>query len=151
MAQTRYSSEPLEAYKHASMFKLLADDEVTWNLAYLSWDFESKRAIPDSHFSVNCHRTLQFVVETGELDLAGSIPNKFKVRGLMSCPAPQAVHRIANLSRVKELPLFRAYGQNWLDTLVARSRLYREPEDFEFDFEIKSLAQASNVIRKCQI
>ena len=149
MAQTRYSREPLEAYKHASMFKLLADDEVTWNLAYLSWDFESRRATPDSHLSVNCHRTLQFVVETGELDLIGSIPNKFKVRGLMSCPAPQAVQRIANLSRVKELPLFRAYGQNWLDTLLARSRLYREPDDIEFDFEIKGLAQAISVIQKC--
>jgi hypothetical protein len=149
MTQTRYSSEPIGAYKHASMFKLLVEDEVTWNLAYLSWDFEAKKGIPDAHFSVHCHRTLQFVVETGEFDLIAAVPNKYKVRGLMSCLPPQAAYRIANLSRVEELPLFRAYGQTWLDTLHARSRLYRELHDVEFDFEIKSLVQALNVIERC--
>ncbi len=149
MAHTRYSPEPVEAYKHASMFKFFAVDEATWNLAYLSWDFEAKRDMPDPHLSVHCLRTLQFVVETGEIDLTDSLPEKCKVRGLMSCPAPQAVHRLTNLSRVKELPLFRAYGQKWLDTMVARSRLYREPDDAEFDFEIKNVAQALDVIQTC--
>jgi hypothetical protein len=149
MASIRYSPEPIGAYKIASMFKLLADDETAWNLAYLSWDFEATRGYPDAHFSVHCHRTLQFIVETGEFDLIAAVPNKYKVRGLMSCPPPQAAYRIANLSRMKELPLFRAYGQTWLDTLYARSRLYRELHDVEFDFEIKSLAQALNVIERC--
>lgn len=149
MGQTRFSPEPIGAYKYASMFKLLAQDEVTWNLAYLSWDFEAKKGIPDAHFSVHCHRTLQFIFDTGELDLVGAISDKYKVRGLMTCPSPQAVRLIANLSRVKELPLYRAYGHSWLDTLLARSRLYREPVDAEFDFEVKSLAQALSVIEKC--
>ena len=149
MGQTRYSSEPIDAYKFASMFRLLVEDEVTWNLAYLSWDFEAKKGIPDAHFSVHCHRTLQFIFDTGELDLVGAISDKYKVRGLMTCPSPQAVRRIANLSRVKELPLYRAYGHGWLDTLLARSRLYREPANAEFDFEVKSLALAFSVIQKC--
>lgn len=148
MAIGRYSPAPIESYKSACMFKLLVDDEVAWNLAYLSWDFEANHGYPDAYFSTHCHRTLQFVISTGELDLASKVPNELKVRGLMSGPAPQVVLRIINLSRVRELPLFRAYGQNWLDTLIARSRLYREPYDAEFDFEIKSIAHALDVVQK---
>lgn len=143
----RYSPEPLAAYKHAAMFKFLVEDPQAWDLAYLSWPFESGM-LPDPHFGVNCRRTLQFVMGTGKLDIASQLPTSLTLRSLMKGPAPQAVKLILSLKRLKETPMYLAYGEPWAETLMKRSRLYREPYDAEYDFEVKSVANAAEVIAK---
>jgi len=127
---------------------MLAEDPLAWNLAWLSWDFEDGKRPPDAHLSVNVRRTLQTVISDGKPDLTGSLPDALKVRGLLKQPAPRAVRLILGLRRLHELPLFKAYGAAWLRTLEARSHLYREPHDKDYDFEIQVLTQAAEVIAK---
>lgn len=150
MSPIRYSPQPLTSYPSAKMFGLLAADELAWNLGYLSFDFESGKLPPDSHFSVNVHRTLMFVMDTGEIDLTGKKPKHKQIRGLMHGPAVQVAHRIATLARVKQLPLYLAYGAPWLALLHNRAQAWREPHDEDFDFAVPDCRQALELIRVCQ-
>lgn len=148
MTPTRYSPEPIESYRFATLFKFLVDDPIAWDLAYLSWDFEAGKDIPDPQFSTNVRRTLQFVTRSGVIDLANEAPPAATVRGLMRHTPPRSVKLILGLPRLVELPMFKAYGPPWAKTLQSRSRLYREPHDAGLDFEIKVLTQATEVIAK---
>lgn len=148
MTQTRFSPEPVHAYQAAGMFKLLLEDEAAWNLAYLSWDFDNPELRPDPNFSVNVRRTLQFVLATGQIDLTESVSRLEKVHGLINGIPPQVARRLTELKRVTELPLFKAYGQSWLDMVLCRSRLYREPHDETFDFEIESVKDSMGLLGK---
>jgi hypothetical protein len=144
---TRFSEKPPKAYKAALPFKLLHEDAGAWNLAYLSWDWESGK-FPDAHLSVNVWQMMMFVPLTGHIDLANENPEHLKVRGLVKGPAPQVVHRLINLPRLDKTPMFIAYGQAWLDTMKLRSHLYREPFDDALDAEPPSLSDALRVIAK---
>ena len=118
-------------------------DDDAWNLAYLSWDFEKSLVWSDPHFSVNVHRTLQFVIDTAELDIVGLIPDHKKVRGLLaSCPPAQAVLRLSQMKLIRQTPLYLAYGDKWLRTINERARLYREPYDEILDAKIDFFDQA---------
>ena len=66
----------------------------------------------------------------------------------MSGPAPQAARKLINMERLKELPLFKAYGQTWMDTLVTQARKFREPHDEKLDMPIVDMTPALEVIRK---
>jgi len=150
MTCIRYSPEPITHYRSAKLFKFLAVDALAWNLGYLSFDFENLKSQPDSHFSVNVHRTLMFVIATGGIDLAGQLPDRDKVRGLMHGPAAQVAHKIASLTFVKQLPLYLAYGAPWLALLQQRAQAWREPHDAQFDFAVPDCSQALELIRVCQ-
>lgn len=143
----RYSTKPLAEYKHAQPFKILHSDPDAWNLAYLSWDWEDG-AFPDPHLSVNVWHTLMFVMETGVVDLANQAHNNDKVRGLMRNPPPRVVHLITNLPNLASTPMFKAYGQQWVDTMTQRSYLYREPHDEQLDAKLPDLSDALRVIAK---
>lgn len=145
---TRYSPNPIDGYPRAAVFKMLREDAAAWDLAFLSWDFEDTSRTPDPHLSVNVRRTLQFVIKDGSLDLTGALPDSMKVRGLLRHPAPCAAKLIRELPRVKELPMFKAYGPAWLETLESRSHLYQEPYDKAYDFDVADLTQATEVIAK---
>lgn len=148
MIPTRYSPEPITSYRFATVFKFLVEDPIAWDLAYLSWDFESAKKPPDAQFSVNVRRTLQFDLVEGRLDLTGEAPVGNTVRGLFRHPAPRAVKLITELPNLQDLYLFKAYGTAWLDSMQKRVRLYREPHDKNYDFEINLLTQATEVISK---
>ncbi len=143
----RYSTKPPSGYKHAGTFKLLQDDQEAWNLAYLSWDWE-EGPFPDPHLSVNVWKTLMFEPGTGRVDLTRSADPKRTLRGLIKGPAPQVVYKLTNLERLKETPMFMAYGQQWVDTMSQRSHLYREPHDEQLDAKLSDLSQALGVIAK---
>lgn len=147
----RYSPNPIENYgaptSSSSVFK---NDQEAWNLAYLSWDFEKCRTWPDPNFSTHVRRTLQFVIATGALDLTADVNTDRKVRGFLCAPAPAAAYQITNMRRVKELPLYQAYGEKWLTRVNARARNYREPYDELFDFAIDDVSISLEVIRTCK-
>jgi hypothetical protein len=126
---------------------MLREDPAAWDLAWLSWDFESDR-LPDMHFSVNIRRTLQFVIRDGGLDMTGDLPDHLKVRGLMKYTAPRAVKLILDMPNAHKTHMFLAYGTDWLQTLQARSHLYRAPYDKAYDFDVEDLTQATEVIAK---
>ena len=145
---TRYSPNPIDAYPRASGFAMLREDTAAWDLAWLSWDFEDTRRLPDTHLSVNIRRTLQFVVRDGSLDLTGALPDHLKVRGMLALPAPRAVKLLREMPNVRGTPMFKAYGTSWLDTLATRAHLYRAPYDKDYDFDVADLTQATEVIAK---
>lgn len=148
MTNTRYSPEPIGSYRFAPLFKFLLEDPVAWDLAYLSWDFEKAKTPPDANFSTHVRRTLQYDLVAGRLDLTGEAPESNTLRGMLRHPAPFVAKLICEFPKLHELQLFRAYGTTWLRTLELRSHLYREPHNKEYDFEVKVLTQATEVIAK---
>jgi len=144
---TRYSTKPPTDYKHAKPFKILHSDPDAWNLAYLSWDWEDG-AFPDPHLSVNVWHTLMYVMETGVIDLTDRVPTALKVRGLMKGPPPKVVHILTNLNCLKDTPMFKVYGQNWVDTMTQRSHLFREPFDESLDAKFIDMSDALKIIAK---
>lgn len=148
MSCIRYSPNPIENYgSPTSTSGFLKDDQEAWNLAYLSWDFDKRKTWPDPHFSTHVRRTLQFVIDTGALDLTGEISSGKKVRGFLRGPAPAAAYKLTHLPRVKELPLYLVYGEKWLERVNDRARQYREPHDERFDFAIEDVSIGLEIIR----
>lgn len=87
MTIPRYSLEPIDFYKFATLFRFLVEDPIAWDLAYLSWDFEAGKDIPDPQFSTCVRRTLQFITSSGRIDLTNEAALDLTVRGLMLNPA----------------------------------------------------------------
>ncbi len=143
----RYSPDPLGSYKHAKPFKLLQDDPDAWNLAYLSWDWEGG-PFPDAHLSANVWKTLMFVPSVGKVDLTKITPSRLTVRSMIRGPAPQVVYRLTNMQRLKETPMFAAYGQPWVTTMTQRSHMFREPYDEVLDADLTDLSDALRIIAK---
>jgi len=141
---------PITHYGMSANSCLLTSDEAVWNLAYLSWDMEKQPMWPDPHFSTHVRHSIQFVLATGVSDVTGMTEDRDTVRGFMTRPAPEAAAKIAGMARLKQLPLFRAYGEIWLDTLQARARNWREADDDSFDFAVPDCNQALELIRVCQ-
>ena len=150
MSCIRYSPHPISHYGMSGGSKLLTSDEAAWNLAYLSWDVENQPLWPDPYFSTHVRRSIQFVLDTGVSDVTGTTEDCYTVRGFMTRPAPEAVAKIVAMAHLKQLPLFRAYGEKWLDTLQARARNWREVHDERFDFAVPDCSQALALIRICQ-
>ncbi|EKD96925.1 MAG: hypothetical protein ACD_23C01183G0001 [uncultured bacterium] len=57
---------------------------------------------------------------------------------------------MTNMRRVKELPLYMAYGEEWLNRVCARARHYREPYDERFDYAIDDVSISFEVICACK-
>ena len=87
------------------------------------------QAHPDPHFSSYVRRTLQYVLLTGETDLAGIVPSHLTVRGFFRFPPPKAVLKLLAMKKRESLPLFKAYGAAWLVLAEQRSHLWQEPYD----------------------
>lgn len=76
---------------------------------------------------------------TGTPDLTGRTPDALTVKGLFyHCP-PRAVMKLRALPCVESLPLYKAYGPDWLTTIEVRSHLWREPHDQVLDAPITEL------------
>lgn len=110
----RYSPKPIEQYGRTIEGKfygpseslLIHGDDAAWNLAYLSFDYESRPVSPDSNFTTLVHRTL------------GMGP----IRQWLANPAPQFVALVGEYDGLSQLPLFKAYGHEWIVTMDKRSR-----------------------------
>lgn len=142
----RYSPNPPTSYGWGKV-GLLAGDTEAWNLAWLSHPVESGPH-PDPQFSTLIRRTLQMVVTNGKVDLIDAYPDKAKVRGYLRLLPAQAVQRLVAMEHLVDTPLFAAYGTAWTDTLLARSKLYREPFDLAHDRAVSDLTGANALLSR---
>lgn len=141
-----YSPQPAASYSLGNS-GILAGDPEAWNLAWLS---HGETFHPDPHFTTLVRRTLQFVLKTGGIDLIDQVPAAEKVRGLMRFTPPQAVGKLLQAQYLTDMPLYAAYGMTWTNMMVARARLYTEPEHIMLDRPVIDLTQARMVIKGCR-
>ena len=139
---------PIGNFPKAGMFKFLHTDQAAWDLGYLSWDFDKGEGYPDAHFSVNILQTLQFVIKTGAVDMAKTLPASELVRGMIKGPAPMIAKALVGFPRLQETRMFLAYGGKWLETVQSRSYLYREPYDVKYDAEVADMTAAMGVLSR---
>lgn len=142
-AVIRYSPKLADSYPSVKG-SLLSGDPEAWNLAWLSHDF-SKGPHFNPNFSTLIRRTVQFALKSGGIDLVDMVPTALKVRGLLRLPPAQAVKYIACMEHLTDTPMFAAYGTAWVDLMLERSRLYREPDD-HMDALVVDLSQAQAAI-----
>lgn len=140
ICEMRYSPHAAPNYAIGQSLLLKTDPEA-WNLAWLSYDVRNGPH-PDPHFTTLVRRTLQVVLATGSIDLISRYPDNDTVRGLLKLPPPQAVARLQTCSHFLDLPLFAAYGAQWVTTINERSRLYREPEHPSLDRPVTDFTEA---------
>lgn len=132
----RYSPRPIESYTSSyagaefgpAKSALLGGDAEAWNLAFISYPYEDFEAPSDPHFTTHVRRTLQFVINTGKIDLASVAKSGDCVRHWLRMPAPQFLKRLGGMPRLTELPMFRAYGPRWIGTLENRVWLCHQEE-----------------------
>lgn len=132
METVRYSPRPISLYTATvhgvsvgpAQSPFFANDPEAWNLAYLSHDFDALLCHPDPHFSTHVRRTIQVVIETGLPDLTDLASPQNCIRGQLRQPASVAagfiLDRLPPASR-DQLPLFKAYGRDWLNTIELRA------------------------------
>ena len=151
----RYSPRPIEKYSTRASgpatSNFLREDPAAWNLAFLSHDYDDRREHPDPKFTSLVRSSTQMILSSGSLDLAGLQPPLKKVQGLMGLPAPQAVVNLLKLRRLGQLPLYRAYGADWCDTIQRRSYLAQAPDNDanpELDFPIHHFSDAQLVLER---
>lgn len=125
----RYSPKPRSDYRGGGMASygpatstMLDTDEI-WNLAYLSHDYDKRLEHPDPQFTVLCRQTAQFRLDGAGLDLINFCPPHVVLAGWLKLPAPRFVHLVERFKFLKQLPLYRAYGETWLAMIRQRERL----------------------------
>jgi hypothetical protein len=126
----RYSPRPRAFYKGGNSStewgpatSAMLKTQGAWNLAYLSHDFEASLIHPDPDFTVLVRRTTQMRLDGAGLDLAMD-PVSSVIESLFRTPAPRAVHVLRNrMDLTSTLPLYQAYGAQWLHTITQRSYL----------------------------
>jgi len=143
----RYSPYPVTHYPVPAASKFLAMDEQAWNLAWLSFDFDNFVAHKDARFSSHVLATVRTVIGSMVEDVTNDDQDK-TLRSFLLHPAPKAVKLILGVKHFEQLPMYRAYGQEWADTILSRSKLYREAYDAELDTQIGSTNDAVSVLRK---
>lgn len=137
----RYSPKPIDAYTARlpggilagpAQAEFLRNDVEAWNLAFLSHPYERRAEHSDPQFTIWVRRTVNTVVTTGSVDILGKLPADKLVRGLLQRPAREFVSAIrttqawAGGERVQLLPLlplYIAYGDEWLQTIAERAGL----------------------------
>lgn len=147
-----YSPRPKSAYRweigghpYGPATSTLLDTQAMWNLAYLSYDYDSQRDHPDPSFTTHVRRTTQTKLDGSGLDMVGS-GEKPTVAKMLAMPAPQFVMQIKAHPNLEQLPLFKAYGPVWLQTIEQRSWICRV-DDYEMP-ELTSVKQASDYLNK---
>lgn len=142
---------PLVSGGQSILYKsaLLKDDVEAQNLAWLSFDAGLGHH-PDPNFTTLVRRSTQFVMASAFIDLTDSHAAHLKLRSLLRQPPAQAVLNITKLEHLVSIPLFRAYGTAWLETIKNRSRLYREPHSEQYDKALLDLAAAQAAIQSCK-
>ncbi len=130
-AQTmiRYSPRPRDQYFRkvgstilGPVTSKLLDRVEMWNLAYLSFDYECALEHPDPLFTTYVRRTVQSRLD-GSGPAPGECPTKL-VESLLNLPAPRFTYLVLrNKPLLQSLPLFKAYGAAWVQSIVQRERL----------------------------
>ena len=126
----RYSPRPREGYQriingtpYGPATSGLLETTEAWNLAFLSHDVDNVLHHPDPYFTTNVRRTIQTLLDGSGPDLASSFPIQNTIGILLRMPAPQFAYQISKHKLLKTLPMFLAYGPEWLTIIEERSHI----------------------------
>ena len=126
----RYSDRPMSAYVRkigtveiGPATSRLLDTTQAWNLAFLSFDFDAHLDHPDPQFTTLVRRTLQTKLDGSGCDLAIGSPFEAAVGSWLVLPAPRFSYLVKQHRVLVDLPLYQAYGHQWLKTIEERSRI----------------------------
>jgi hypothetical protein len=126
----RYSPRPREEYRgvvrgsaYGPATSGLLDSTQSWNLAYISFDFEKRLHHADPYFTTNVKRTTQTLILSGGLDILEETPVTDRIAGWLLLPAPRFVKLIKGCNALKNLPMYLAYGDQWLETIEERAHV----------------------------
>ena len=126
----RYSPLPIEGYSvklgkksYGPAESRLLQRPGAWNLAYLSHDYLEAAQPPDPNFTTHVFYTIKFDWVCKAVDLGDAAPFEHTVASKLQMPAPQFVKWLLDHPDiVVELPIHRAYGPAWLETVKRRSQ-----------------------------
>ena len=124
-----YSPMPMSMYIDSTA---MIDTPQRWNLAFLSHDFEHQRFHRDPQFLVHVRRSSQMRLDGKGLDLVGDIANEC-VSSLLSEVAPRFVYVISSHPALKSLPLYVAYGDEWLQIIERRAHTHCVSDSTNYD------------------
>lgn len=125
---TRYSPKPRSDYRRDTprvsigpAASSMLDTDEAWNLAWLSFDYDKSLQHPDTSFTVHVRATCQMQLNGGGEDVGRMLPRSELVASLLLLPAPRFVYLIEQHPVLPTLPLYLAYGDEWLETIRERS------------------------------
>lgn len=154
----RYSRRPLSAYKkttrthsYGPATSALLDTQETWNLAYLSHDYEKRLDNADPMFTSYVRRTAQTLLDGSGIDMCAPKDQSLVVGSLLRLPAPRFVYLIRQHPILHKLPLYMAYGDSWLDLIERRSRICLVGDEADTDSAIdnvRDLRQAQAILER---
>ena len=152
----RYSNKPLASYKKTKAkfsfgpaTSALLDTVEAWNLAFLSFDYDTTLEHPDPQFTTNVRRSLQTRLDGSGLDICSPISKGLVVGCLLRLPAPRFVYLLRRSPALAQLPLYLAYGDVWLDLIEQRSMICRaEDIDDPSTGAITDLGQAQAILER---
>lgn len=151
----RYSPLPIEGYSvklgkasYGPAGSRLLQRPGAWNLAYLSHDYLGAAQPPDPHFTTHVFYTIKFDWVSKALDLGDAAPFEHTVASKLQMPAPQFVKWLLDHPDiVVELPLHKAYGPAWLETVTKRSFGCHD-YDYELDLAVRDISAASVLLQR---
>lgn len=153
----RYSDKPKRKYIRFSKgveigtaTSALLDSVQAWNLAFLSFEIEERTLHIDPYFTTHVRHSLQTELASGHVDITLTCPFKGAVGSLLVLPAPRFVSLIRTHPILDSLPLFKAYGQRWLDTIDERSHLCGYDRDLN-EKCIADFTQANEIIDRFRL
>ncbi|MFM8610460.1 MAG: hypothetical protein ACKOCJ_08335 [Burkholderiaceae bacterium] len=130
----RYSPRPLDEYTcrirdfsfgpAASM--LLKRSTAVWNLAWLGFDYEANFDHPfhkDPAYNVRVYHSTNYMMAARAVDISALAPDEVKVAGMLRYPAEEFVEWLVSSGVYKRLPLYEAYGDEWLNTVRQRAAI----------------------------
>jgi hypothetical protein len=124
-----------------------------WNLAYISHDYESTLSHSDPMFSTHVRRSAQTLLDGSGVDFLKD-QGPHLVGSLLRLPAPRFVYLIRQHPVLEKLPLYKAYGDAWLDLMEQRSRLCLFEDEHESDScadDFTDLHQANTVLSRIRL
>lgn len=131
----RYSDKPINAYGQLvdgehhgpAALSLLRSDLQAWNLAYLSFDFETNPGKPSPEFMYLLALTLRTDLLTGTVCAeGGALAQQSTIRPLLEFSPREFATLLLAHPRVRELPLYKGFGESWLTLLFERACVARE-------------------------
>jgi hypothetical protein len=150
----RYSPKPIEKYGRfiegkfigPSVSHLLRDDPERWNLAFLSFDYDSRPVPHNPQLTSLVLKTVATRLDTGALDLTEQLGAPLLVRSLLKMPAPQFVKVVEHSAILGQLPLYKALGNRWLTTIKERSWICANYVDESDNGDVESLEDATRFL-----
>ncbi len=120
-----YSPKPIEDFPWIAASRLVGNNPLAWNLAWISYD---NMAVPhkDPAFAVAVYHTANAFLATGRADLTAQLPDNASVRGKLRAPPPAFMHWLSHFEHATRLPMFEQYGPTWLMTVQRRCKSWTD-------------------------